>query len=353
MTAAARKKAEQRAHFAWQEMVAARTDIAPKLKIVAWALALFRNVENGRCDPSYAGLAERAGASESTAKRAIAALERLGLIAVERTPGGAKDKRNAYRLLMPEGVSKQTPLGVSGRGVRRGSAGVSELRHTNTKKNNKGLGCASHTPSPLERELRASRESISPDRAGRLDGAGRSGFEDHGTIERPSEPGDRKEFGAEEIAGGAVVPLDQHRACCDLLALWRRGWPGDESPKAVAIARNAFAKACTIAKPSEIMADARVHVAAADAPRFLPQLATWLATRGWEKPPPTPKRAVARRDGGNGRGRRSNGYGAKPDMFKIVLEAAAIARMPRATWSGPEMATGAATAAMTMRRSAR
>jgi hypothetical protein len=45
-------------------MVAARTDIASKLKMIAWALALYNNVESGRCDPSYKGLPEQAGVSE-------------------------------------------------------------------------------------------------------------------------------------------------------------------------------------------------------------------------------------------------------------------------------------------------
>src|SRR5262245_41745102 len=71
-SSATEKKVKQRAHFAWQEMAAARTDIKPVFKLVAWALALYENVENGRCDPSYLGLAKRAGVSESTAKRAIA-----------------------------------------------------------------------------------------------------------------------------------------------------------------------------------------------------------------------------------------------------------------------------------------
>jgi hypothetical protein len=39
------------------------------------------------------------------------------------------------------------------------------------------------------------------------------------------------------------------------------------------------------------------RVAAADAPRFLPTLAKWLAGRGWEKPPPQGKAA-------RGKGRR-------------------------------------------------
>ena len=90
------RKTKQRAHFAWQEMMNARTDISPIYKTIAWALALHRNVENGRCDPSYLGLAKTAGASERTANRAITEFERLGLIAVERTPFAGRGQRNRY-----------------------------------------------------------------------------------------------------------------------------------------------------------------------------------------------------------------------------------------------------------------
>jgi hypothetical protein len=60
-----------------------------------------------------------------------------------------------------------------------------------------------------------------------------------------------------------------------------------------------------------------VHVAAADAPKYLTALPTWLAAKGWTKQPPKkPHR------GRGGVSSRSNGNGyAKPDMFKIALEA--------------------------------
>jgi hypothetical protein len=96
-----------REHFAWQEHVAARRDLSSVFRLVAWALALFRSVETGRCDPSYGGLAKRAGVSEITAKRAIAELESLKLIAVKRTAGGSSASRNSYRFLF-EGVSDQS-----------------------------------------------------------------------------------------------------------------------------------------------------------------------------------------------------------------------------------------------------
>ena len=133
-----RYEQETRAHFGWQEHVAARADLTPVYKIVAWALALFRNIKTGRCDPSCGGLAKRAGVSERTVKRAITEFERLGLLAVDRSSGGASSNRNHYRLLLPQGVSDVTPQGVSGRarrGVQTGQRGVSELCHPNTKRN--------------------------------------------------------------------------------------------------------------------------------------------------------------------------------------------------------------------------
>jgi hypothetical protein len=101
----------------------------------------------------------------------------------------------------------------------------------------------------------------------------------------------------------------------DLRAVWTRGWASDDAPKAVASTQQAFVEACREADADTIIEAARAHVAAADAPRFLPPLAKWLAARGWKKPPPTKPK------GGNGhKGHRNNGY-AKPDMFKICLEA--------------------------------
>jgi hypothetical protein len=100
----------------------------------------------------------------------------------------------------------------------------------------------------------------------------------------------------------------------ELRELWQRGWAGDDTPKAQAIARNAFAKACRDTDPADIIEAAKTWVAAADAPRFLPALAQWLAARGWETPPPTKR---GRRANGH-KAQRSNGY-AKPDMAKEVL----------------------------------
>jgi hypothetical protein len=103
----------------------------------------------------------------------------------------------------------------------------------------------------------------------------------------------------------------------ELRALWQRGHAKDDTPKAIAIARAAYERARRITSHEEIIAGAKTCIAAADAPRFLPPLADWLDAKGWTKPPPS-KRV---RPSALGLGKpRSNGN-AKPDMFKICLEA--------------------------------
>jgi hypothetical protein len=145
-----------REYFAWQEAVVGRTDISPKFKIVAWALALFRNAKNGCCNPSYLGLAKRAGVSERTAKRAIALFEKLGFLAVTHSHGGRKSNRNEYTLILPQGVSAQTPQGVSGK-TRRGVSeqareGCQSFGTQTSKENIESLGDSFGVPPGTGRE---------------------------------------------------------------------------------------------------------------------------------------------------------------------------------------------------------
>ena len=76
--------------------------------------------------------------------------------------------------------------------------------------------------------------------------------------------------------------------------IWRRGHLADDTPKAIAIARAAFVKVIAQGTPPErILAAAKQWVAAfvaADGPAYLPQLATWLLTRGLEQPPPAKRK---------------------------------------------------------------
>src|SRR5262249_11475626 len=111
-----------------------------------------------------------------------------------------------------------------------------------------------------------------------------------------------------------------------LREIWQRGWQSDDTPKAMAVAEQAFAKACDEADAADIIEGAATWFAAfaaGDGPRYLPQLAAWLANRGWEKPPP----AKARR--AYGTGRRNDGLprtnADKVDLAKVFFGIAGYA----------------------------
>jgi hypothetical protein len=107
----------------------------------------------------------------------------------------------------------------------------------------------------------------------------------------------------------------------ELRAVWRRGHLADDTPKAVAIARAAYAKAIGEgAQPEEIVEVAKLWVAAADAPRFLTPLPTWLETRGWLHPPQQQSR-TSERARGNGAYRPSyrNGHHRRPSLAERML----------------------------------
>src|SRR5262249_45296414 len=107
----------------------------------------------------------------------------------------------------------------------------------------------------------------------------------------------------------------------ELRAIWNRGHARDNAPEVIASARQAFERACREgAKPADIIDAAKTWFAAAEAadgPRYLPKLHEWLDGRSFEQPPPPTKRG---RRANDQKAQRSSGY-AKPDMFKICLEA--------------------------------
>jgi hypothetical protein len=101
-----------RQHFEWQKHVAARRDLKPAAKLILLRLALFRNLETDRCDPSYGTLAKGAGVSDRTAIRAIEQAERLGPDLHQ--PDDRRAPREYQFILLPHarrGVSGVTPTG--------------------------------------------------------------------------------------------------------------------------------------------------------------------------------------------------------------------------------------------------
>jgi hypothetical protein len=298
--------AARRAQYIWQEDVIADTELSPITRLVAARLALHRNAETARCFVSYRTLAAEVGISERSAMRAIAALKARGWINVD--PGGGREKANDYHLVTPServtGVSRFTAQkGDSrgrervteriGKGDRRRQKTMTELCHPNTEAN---MGAAKAAPN-MERETTLAR--LDPDPGGPLNAA--PGFE-----ESKQEAAEEELLPAAEIIPPSRVLLFQEKCWTHLRAVWARPWVDDERAD-----REAFVLACEEVAPEDILAAAKTWVAAADAPRFLPPLAKWLAGRGWEKPPPQRKAARG--------GSRRNG---KPDMVGEFYEIA-------------------------------
>jgi hypothetical protein len=351
MTAAAPKDFNK-TRAAFMERVSA-PNIPPHALKLAWLIAYrYMNRETRLAHPSQETLARDLGIEIRSVRRLLDILERMGLVIAS---GLGRGNASSY-WIDPEKVTTESAFRGEKRtrksGLQTLKKGDSRVRPTLIREPIRDRGSATHSPlSPEERD-RASRESDSLDFGGRLEGAPKSGLE---PIARPIEGKDPKRDAREEIAGEAVpepeseaaedqvarrgnlnseiepaaeiiatdlselsepiVPLDQARAFPELRALWDRGHLSDDTPKALAIARQAFAKACTIAEPAEILEAAKRWAAAADAPRFLPPLPQWLAAKGWEKPPLTkPAKASHERHSKRGQPRR-NGKVNVADVF--------------------------------------
>jgi hypothetical protein len=298
-TATSRRQQDAREHFAWQEHVAARTDIKPAAKIVLLRLALYRNVKTGRCDPSYVGLATGAGVSERTAMRAIAEAKRKGLIAIER--GNGRGNRNQFRLVISnERVTRETGFvaekgdsrereRVTGGALkcdRTGQKRVTQLCHPNTKENMLGAPTEPPNTGEIGSVALARDDNFSPRGAGAAFAAARA-HEDQESKRTPEE-----EFGA-------------------LQAAWPRPWLDD-----VEVDRAAFEWACREVVPAIIIAAAAAWGQAVE-PRFLPPLAKWLAGRGWQKPPPQQAKRARSNAASFGKTRRS---GHKVDLTRMMLQ---------------------------------
>jgi hypothetical protein len=274
--AARRERARQ--HFAWQKSVAERSDLSPIVRLAAWALARRRNVLSGRRDPSYADIAKgMGGMSERSAIRAVAALERAGLIVINRRVG--RGHRNRLTFVMPEKVTQPChgfaaeksdkpgagrPPDAARKGDRPDLEKVTEQRHPNMER-------APTEPSQHgeERDARARDPHIFARRCRAA------------KIERDARA-DQPAAVEPEIIGPTAGGF------ADLRAIFNRGWVEDH-----ALAAQRYAAARREVGHDAIEEGARrwakVYVADNGGLRFLPPLDRWLEERAWEMAPPSRK----------------------------------------------------------------
>ena len=274
----------------WMRAVLA-SDLPDNAKAVALTIALHLRVKTGTCNPSYPTLAAESHVGERSTYRLVALLESAGWLSVQRTQGRLS---NQYVLLNPANYVA---------GLNPAKSTIQPCHTLAGKKRKRKIPSGGCYASPLmvgERD-RASRESIPSIGGGPLDApADLFGQQ----AERPETKTETEPVAPKRTPEGesaerifnpatAVVRRENNDGdWCELRALWRRPWP--DTPKALAIARQAFERACREgAEPEEILDAAKTWVAAftaGDGVRYLPALATWLAARGWETLPPKKKR---------------------------------------------------------------
>jgi len=268
----------------WMKAVLA-SDLPDAAVRIAIRIGLHLDPKTGQCNPSYPTLAAESHIGERSTYRLVALLEHTGWLAVQRTRGRLS---NQYLLLNPAnsmaGFNPANPAKSATPTLPKRPRNPANMVAGEEQEKSLLSGECLKTLSQREGEReRASRDDSPPGGDPPADAGPRQERPQSAEVQiKPESPIERSH----------PVERATERSFAALRALWARGWPVDDSPKAIAVQRAAFAKACTVAEPEEILAGARVHVAAADAPRFLPPLAEWLAGRGWEKPPPTkPKRS--------------------------------------------------------------
>jgi hypothetical protein len=316
-----------RPHFEWQERVAAipRTVLKDAYKVVLWRLALHRNRETGRCDPSELKLAKGAGVSLRTVKRAIAKGEELGLLPIGRSNSGLHYDHNNYRFLHEgvssqtpvagemedEGVSSQTPVGgeMEDEGVSSQTPNGCPVWPPNIQLNEGDTSC------PQEKEIGGSAAPLGGHSLtlGPPQGKGRKKDRHRGAQHRGARHGAAHGNGADDAAvragfeemrrNNSARPYaddidEDYRACCRALQLIDR---------------------------DTLLANHKAYVKATvegDGAKYLKSIAAWCNGRGWEKPLPTKasKANGSRRYNGADRRRGNSGKSAEEIVKERILK---------------------------------
>ena len=220
---------------------ATRTDMTPFEKVVGARLALYLNIETGRCDPTQYAIAKDINAGVRTVRRAIAKLVASGWLTKTRR---GSERSDFYWLKTPRPAnSGQSDCG------RPAKSGQSERPTVASRKANRKADrdCA---------QVRAKFPSRAP-------------------------------YGAKEKA--VSHEHTWHRAFDWLWQAYDRGYLDDPEP-----ARQAFMVACQAGNdPEAILRGAKAYMDGKE-PCYRKKLEDWLGRRGWTKPPPKPKPASAR-----------------------------------------------------------
>ena len=277
---------------AFMERASAPTVPPHALKLAYLIAFKYMNRKTMTARPAQETLARDLNVSVRTVQRLLDILEPLGLVIV---PGDGRGLASTY-CIDPERVTRVSSFSAQKgdkKGRQKPPKRVTPVSPQPRKNQNTGEGVL-RTPLSRERETFACANDFPNGGDPPADAGPRQ--------ERP--PAQQSPLEAESLTARSSL-ADGKERFSELRAVWARPWADDDAAD-----QRAFEAACREVAPKAIIAAAAAHVAAADAPRFLPPLAKWLASRGWEKPPPTKK-------GSNGAARRP---GRKANLADIGAE---------------------------------
>jgi len=238
------------------------------------------------CWPSVDTLAKLLGADRRGTQRAIAVAVQCGYLRRECLGGGAGNA-SRYEVLWEgknSGVytAENSGAGTAEKGGKKCKKQRSIDRPT-LLKDSPGALKSPQGERERESEVSLALDSTTPPGAGARSGEGPAPEEDTSSQEDSEQVRKEDAGGADDFA--------------ELRALWQRDHLKDDLPEAVAEQRRTYEDALRAgADASEIIEGAKAWVAAADAPRFLDPLVTFLTAKGWTKPPP--EKRAQRKSGG-------------------------------------------------------
>jgi Helix-turn-helix domain len=310
----AMRKQRAKRKFAFLRELRRDTIMQPSAKMVVWSLAEdFYNLDDERCNPSFASLARAVGRRQRSVIDAIGEAKTRGWIEVSSIGGGSKRSTNRYAIvwdkradMAPGQAAEKTDQAIEDI-EETASAAPENSQSTQIIDENEIEVCSTlHGCSPLHGGMQSSAYEPTPNLKGE----------------------EEEEDAAVAARGFAAPPLaeEDEMAFQQLWEMWQtreRFYPRGDLAKS----REAFAAICIEhgeeisttygMEPRDfILARAKFWLDGIESPKFLKTLEAWLGgapdSQGrtdhfWLREPTAPTR-----------GRR----GSKPDLLKVALRGA-------------------------------
>jgi len=249
-------KAFTKRTFAWLRQIKADHKLPPSGALFALQLIEHFNRKQGGVGwASCKFIATAIGMSEATAINLFHLFERRGHLKVEWGKPGRGHSNRYWMIIKPE------------------HAEVSA-----TRKPQKKPQPAARKPQPVEENLSKNHLTVPAHEAGTEGRESARARAAPDGADLTAAPVEKNDAAKEKI----IVPARNIDRFADLREIWNREyWQEDRLRD-----RRAFITACRKAEPDIIIEAAKLRVAAADAPRYLPPLWKWLDDDGWLKTPP-------------------------------------------------------------------